>query len=77
MVFSGSHSLYFESIDKDLLSDVCEFLQRSVQITATLSDKTKPVLFKVVSLSNQLIDYCLSKSDEISGMKKLKSFLSK
>ncbi len=76
-VFSGSHSHDFESIDKGLLSDLCEFLQRFDQVITILSDETQPTLYKVIPLRNLLIDHCVSKPDDTSGMKKIKDFLSK
>ncbi|CAF3071012.1 unnamed protein product [Rotaria sp. Silwood2] len=64
-VFSGSHSNNFESIDRDLLSDLCQFLQRFDQIITILSDETQPNLYKVIPLRDILIDHCVSKSDDI------------
>lgn len=76
-VFSGSHGQDFESIDKDLLSDLCEFLKRFDQVIEILSDETQPTLHKVIPLRILLINHCEINPDDKPGMKMVKRFLSK
>ncbi|CAF1370224.1 unnamed protein product [Rotaria magnacalcarata] len=45
-IFSDSHYANFELIDKDLLNDICNFLQVFDEAITTLSDEIQPTLHK-------------------------------
>ncbi|CAF4556800.1 unnamed protein product, partial [Rotaria socialis] len=73
--FSGSHYNGFESLDKDLLYQLCEFIRSFDEVITTLSEETQPTLHKVIPLRCLLINHCTQKPDDISGMMKIKLFL--
>ncbi|CAF4165076.1 unnamed protein product [Rotaria sordida] len=75
--FCGSHYHDFESIDKDLLQKICEFLQPFDETITILSDESQPTLHKVIPLRKFLIEHCVLKQEDLSGIKKLKQFLKK
>jgi hypothetical protein len=76
-VFSGCHYDDFESLDKDLLSQLCSFLELFDQVITTLSDETQPTLHQVIPLRIILMDHCAPKGEDSSNIKKLKQFLRK
>ncbi|CAF4234931.1 unnamed protein product, partial [Rotaria socialis] len=55
-IFSDSHYDNFESIDKDLLSHICNFLQVLEKAITTLSDETQSTLNKVYHYEKKEID---------------------
>ncbi|CAF2914595.1 unnamed protein product, partial [Rotaria sp. Silwood2] len=63
-IFNDSHYDNFESLDKDLLSHICNFLQVFDEIITTLSDETQPTLHKVIPLRMVLIDHCVPKAKD-------------
>ncbi|CAF3377684.1 unnamed protein product [Rotaria socialis] len=73
--FSGSHYNDFESLDKDLLYQLYEFLRSFDEVITTLSEETQPALHKVIPLQCFLINHCTPKTEDISGMMKIKLFL--
>ncbi|CAF4038052.1 unnamed protein product [Rotaria sp. Silwood1] len=74
-IFCGSHYHDFESIDKDLLQKICEFLQPFDETITILSDESQPTLHKVIPLRKFLIEHCVPKQEDLPGIKKLKQFL--
>lgn len=65
----------FDSIDRDLLNDICEFLKPFDEVIAILSDEKQPTLHKVIPLRSFLTKHCNEKQDDILAMKKLKRFI--
>ncbi|CAF3196992.1 unnamed protein product [Rotaria socialis] len=65
----------YSRIDKDLLSDICEFLSPFITVLETLSDNKRPTLHRVVPFKQFLINKCDIGNDEKQGVKQLKLFL--
>ncbi len=76
-VLSGSHYEDFELLDKDLLCQICEFLQKFDEVITILSDKKEPTLHKVIPLRIFLLNHCVAKPEDLSGILTIKQFLSK
>jgi hypothetical protein len=60
-----------------LLFELCRFLERFDEVITILSDETKPTLHKVIPLRIFLLNHCIPKHDDMSGIIKMKEFLSK
>ncbi|CAF3585805.1 unnamed protein product [Rotaria sp. Silwood1] len=70
--FRRSHR---QSIEKDLLSHIGDFLKVFDDMIRTLNDETQPTLHKVVPLRMVLINHCSPKADDALSIIILKKFL--
>ncbi|CAF1537198.1 unnamed protein product [Rotaria sp. Silwood1] len=70
--FRRSHR---QSIEKDLLSHIGDFLKVFDDMIRTLNDETQPTLHKVVPLRMVLINHCSPKADDALSIMILKKIL--
>ena len=67
----------FETLNKDLLCSICEFLRSFDEVITNLSDEQEPTLHKVIPLRKCLINHCVPKPEDMLDIKKMKEFLRK
>ncbi|CAF5155831.1 unnamed protein product, partial [Rotaria sp. Silwood1] len=72
--FRRSHR---QSIEKDLLSHIGDFLKVFDDMIRTLNDETQPTLHKLIPLRMVLINHCSPKADDALSIIILKKFLSR
>lgn len=66
---------YLTGIDKELLEELCNFLELFDQVINQLSDEERPTMHKVLPLRQLLLDHCEIKAEDSDGLKELKFFL--
>jgi len=76
-VINNNFMDYLSDIDKELLEELCVFLELFDQVINQLSDEERPTMHKVVALRQLLLDHCELKSEDSDGLKELKLFLGK
>ena len=65
------------AIDKDLLEELCIFLQLFDQAINQLSDEDKPTIHQVIPIRQLLINHCEVALDDSDGLKEVKNFVGK
>ncbi len=67
----------YNAIEKDLLDNVCDFLEPFQEVINALSEDQQPCLHRVMPLRQCLIDQCNQNESDSSVIIQLKSFLGK
>lgn len=65
----------FIFIDKDLLKELCDFLELFDRVIKDFSEEERPTLHLVIPYRQLLIDHCTIKYDDSVGLKELKLFI--
>jgi hypothetical protein len=67
----------YNMVDKELLDDVCDFLEAFDEVLDALNEDKQPCLHRVIPLRQQLINKCEVKEVDSSAIIQLKVFLGK
>ena len=67
----------YNSIEKELLDDICNFLEPFQEVIDALSEDQKPNLHRVMPLRQYLINMCETNELDPSAIIQLKVFLGK
>jgi hypothetical protein len=65
----------YNSIDKQLLDDICRFLEPFDEVIQALSEDHRPSLHRVIPLRQCLINKCEINHNDSAGITELKVFL--
>lgn len=77
MVLESTNISNFNSIDEDLLKQICTFFSNFEQVIKELSDDQRPTIYRVIPLRRFLLDTGQIESDDLPGLHKVKMFLGK
>ncbi len=75
VVLNNNYLSYFTLIDKDLLEEVCKFLELFDEVINKLSQEERPTMYMVIPLRQPLLHHCQSQFEDSTELKELKSFL--
>jgi len=76
-VINNNFLNHLTAIDKELLEELCVFLEIFDQAIDQLSEEERPTMHKVLPLRQLLINHCEVKVEDSHGLKQLKIFLGK
>lgn len=77
MVLESTNISNYNSVDEELLKQVCAFFSKFEQVIKELSDDQRPTIYRVIPLRRFLINACQIESDDLPGLHKVKMFLGK
>ncbi|CAF3800274.1 unnamed protein product [Rotaria magnacalcarata] len=75
VVLNNNYLSYFTVIDKELLEEVCKFLELFEEVINKLSQEERPTIYMVISLRQLLINHCEPQFEDTAELKELKVFL--
>ena len=67
----------FQSVDKQVLQDICIFLESFQETIESLSEDERPTLHRVAPLRQHLLNKCYDTKDDSKAICEMKSFLGK
>ncbi|CAF3417542.1 unnamed protein product [Rotaria socialis] len=75
VVLNNNYLSYFTVIDKELLEEVCKFLELFEEVINKLSQEERPTIYMVIPLRQLLINHCEPQFEDTAELKELKVFL--
>ncbi|CAF5166774.1 unnamed protein product, partial [Rotaria magnacalcarata] len=75
VVLNNNYLSYFTAIDKELLEEVCKFLELFEEVINKLSQEERLTIYMVIPLRQLLINHCEPQFEDTAELKELKVFL--
>ncbi|CAF4148361.1 unnamed protein product [Rotaria magnacalcarata] len=73
VVLNNNYLSYFTAIDKELLEEVCKFLELFEEVINKLSQEERLTIYMVIPLRQLLINHCEPQFEDTAELKELKS----